>query len=136
MGNHSNNKRFGLGQDWKYVRFNGRCYAFDFKKLVEVCSLSSRDPQKDEIEISNVYDRDDEGEYVVSQKVEREMKRSTNSQSEMMCYDIIKLMMMSLVGDEVPEGAFEWTMGTSLSFNTLLNLGILIEICNDNQNKK
>lgn len=136
MGNHNNNRRFGSGQDWKYVKFNGRSYAFDFNRMVEVCSLTSRDPQKDEIEISNVYDRDEEGEYYVSQKVEREMKRGTNSQCEMMCYDVIKLMMMSLIGDEVPENAFAWTMGTSLSFNTLFNLGILIEIGDDNQNKK
>ena len=136
MGNNRNNRVFGFERDRKYVRFEGKCYAFDFDRLVEVCSVKSKDPQKDEIEISNVYDRDDEGEYYVSQKVEREMKRSTNSQSEMMCYDIVKLMMMSLIGDEFPEDAFSWTMGTALSFNTLLRLGILVDVESDNQKKK
>ena len=136
MGKYGNNNGFGFGPDHRYVRFEGKYYAFDFTKMIEVCGKASKDPQSDEIEITNVYERDDEGDFDVNQKVEREMKRSTNSQTEMMCYDIVKLMMMSLISDEFPEEAFSWTLGTTLSFNTLLNLGILFEIDTNNQKKK
>jgi hypothetical protein len=53
----------------------------------------------------------------------------------MMLYDTVKLMMMSLIGDEFPEEAFAWTFGTALSFNTLLSLGVIYELDNNNTRK-
>ena len=107
----------------------------DFDRMVEVCTIDTQKPRRDEVEISNVYDRDDDDELKVSQKVEREMMRSTTSQNEIMLFDIVKLMMMSLIGDEFPEEAFAWTFGTALSFNTLLNLGVIYELDNNNSRK-
>lgn len=133
--NNNQNSRYGFNPSQRFVNFEGRCYAVDFDRMVEVCTIDTQKPRRDEVEISNVYDRDDDDELKVSQKIEREMMRSATSQNEIMLFDIVKLMMMSLIGDEFPEEAFAWTFGTALSFNTLLNLGVIYELDNNNSRK-
>ena len=67
----------------RYFEFKGKKYAFDFEKLKEVCLTSSKDGVNKEVEISQAYEPNDEGDLVVSNKVEHETRIFGNQQNDM-----------------------------------------------------
>lgn len=111
----------------KYITFAGKKYTFDFTKLKEACLIS--DNQKNnEKEITEAYERDDDGNIAMSSKIIREVKTPGNSQNDMIIYDIIKLFIIRLMENTLLEHEFEPDFSTSLAFNTLINWGFLKEI--------
>lgn len=117
----------GFGRS-KYVTFKGRKYALDFDRLSELClNASSKNGQR-ETEITEIYEPADNGEYVISQKVQREGRTNRNLQNDQIMYDIVKLLILTLLEKETPEEMFEMDFGTSLAINTLISWGALVEI--------
>ena len=112
----------------KYFSFNGKKYAFDFEKLKEVCLTSSKDGVNKEVEISQAYEPNDYGDLVVSNKVEHETRIFGNQQNDMIIYDIVKVLVISLLENNQDESTFTMDFGTCLTMNTLIHWGILIEI--------
>ena len=112
----------------KYITFKGKKYALDFDRLSELCLNSSSKNGQRETEITEIYEPADNGEYVISQKVQREGRTNRNLQNDQIMYDIVKLLILTLLEKETPESMFEMDMGTALAINTLISWGALIEI--------
>ena len=112
----------------KYYTFKGKKYAFDLDKLKEICLTSSKDDINKEYEISQAYEPDDDGNLVISNKVEHETKIYGNQQNDMIIYDIVKVLVISLLENSSDEESFMLDFGTSLTLNTLILWGVLIEI--------
>lgn len=105
-------------------REDGKVYVLDLKKLKEVCLSASMDGGgTKEMEISNAYEAQPDGELVLASKIEHETKLSGNPQNDMMIYDIVKLMVERLLNNADLD-----SFGDYLSFNTLVNWGIIIEV--------
>lgn len=112
----------------KFITFNGKRYAFNLEKVKEVCLTASQDSGSNEVEITNVYETNGDGDYTLASKVEHETKVNKNPQNDMIVYDIVKLLIISLLENDNIEETFQYDFGTSLAINTLLSWGILEEI--------
>ena len=112
----------------KYITFGGCKYALDFDRLSELClNASSKNGQR-ETEITEIYEPADNGEYVISQKVQREGRTNRNLQNDQIMYDIVKLLIITLLEKDTPETEFDMDFGTALAINTLISWGALIKI--------
>ena len=112
----------------KFIVFNGKSYAIDIERFKEVCMPTTTELATREYEISQVYEQSEDGEMNMASKVEHETKGNTNPQNDMIVYDVIKMLIVSLLENEKPEDEFEYDFGTALALNTLINLGVVIEI--------
>ena len=112
----------------KYFDFCGKKYAFDLEKLKEVCLTSSKDGVNKELEISQAYEPNDDGELAVSNRVEHETRIFGNQQNDMIIYDIVKVLAISLLENNQDENSFTMDFVTCLTMNTLICWGILIEV--------
>lgn len=112
----------------KYFGFCGKKYALNLDKLKEVCLTSSKDDINKEYEISQAYEPDDDGNLVISNKVEHETKVYGNQQNDMIIYDVVKVLVIALLENNQDEENFTMDFGTCLTLNTLINWGILIEV--------
>lgn len=112
----------------KYFSFCGKKYAFNLEKLKEVCLTSSKDGINKEYEISQAYEPDDDGNLVISNKLEHETRIFGNQQNDMIIYDIVKLLVIALLENNSDENNFSLDFGTCLTLNTLIHWGILNEV--------
>ena len=112
----------------KYITFKGKTYAINLDKLREVCLTSSNSGGTNEMEISQVYEAQDDDEFKLSSRVEHETKTTGNPQNDMIIYDIVKLLIVSILDYNAPEKEFEWPFSLVISINTLLSWGVLEEI--------
>jgi hypothetical protein len=71
---------------------------------------------------------DETGEFGLQTKVEHETKTMGSSQNDMIIYDIVKLLIVSILENNSTEQGFEITFGLQTAINTLLAWGILEEI--------
>jgi hypothetical protein len=111
----------------KYISFNGKKYAFNLARLKEICLTPSSEHSGREIEITNVYEPNVDGEYIISSKVEHETKVNKTPQNDMIVYDFVKILMLVLLEDDTTENGYEFTFGTVIAINTLISWGILEE---------
>lgn len=113
----------------KYIKFNGKCYTINLEKLKEVCFSSAMNGgSTKEIEISQSYERQDNGEFELSGKLEHETKIIGNTQNDMVIYDIVKIMLVNILENNIDEESFFPTLSISLSLNTLIEWGIITEV--------
>lgn len=112
----------------KFISFNEKKYAFNLERLKEVSLTPSSENGAREIEITQVYEPDGGGDYTISSRVEHETKVSKTPQNDMIVYDFVKLLIISLLENEGVEENFQYDFGTTLAINTLLSWGILEEI--------
>lgn len=110
------------------IVFKGQSYSINLLKLKEICLSSSKDGGTKEVQIAQTYEIDENGEFELQTKVEHETKTIGNPQNDMIIYDIVKLLIISLLENGSTEEEFEITFGHQLAINTLLNWGILEEI--------
>lgn len=115
-------------EDVKYITFGGKKYALNFEKLKEVCLSSSSEGTSKEMEITQVYEPDAVGEFSIASRVEHETKINKVPQNDMIVYDIVKLLILSLLENNNTEDVFKIDFSTALSINTLLSWGILEEL--------
>lgn len=108
--------------------FLGRTYALNLDKLKEICMTPLQGNQKEQ-EIVQTYEADDAGDFTISQKIERETRNNANQQNDMLLYDFVKTLMLSILDDNTENVSFtNMPVGLSLSINTLLTWGILEEL--------
>lgn len=108
--------------------FLGRTYALNLDKLKEICMTPLQGNQKEQ-EIVQTYEADDAGDFTISQKIERETRNNANQQNDMLLYDFVKTLMLSILDDNTENASFtNMPVGLSLSINTLLTWGILEEL--------
>lgn len=103
-------------------------YKLNLLKLKEVCLTTTSDCKTKEIQIAQTYEIDESGELELQTKVEHETKSPDNQQNDMIIYDIVKILIISLLENTSTETEFETTFGLELAINTLLSWGILEEI--------
>ena len=111
----------------KFISFDGKKYALNLERLKEVSLTSSSENGAREVEITQVYEPDGSGDYTISSRVEHETKVSKTPQNDMIVYDFVKLLIISLLENEGVEGNFQYDFGTVLAINTLISWGILEE---------
>ena len=111
----------------KFISFDGKKYAFNLERLKEVSLTSSSENGAREVEITQVYEPDGGGDYTISSRVEHETKVSNTPQNDMIVYDFVKLLIISLLENEGIEENFQYDFGTVLAINTLISWGILEE---------
>ena len=109
-----------------YITVDGKSYAFDLKAIEKFCLKSSG--EKDvENEITETYERDDDG-LAISGKIVREIKTNGNPQNDMIIYDIIKLFIIRLLDNASTMGELQVDFSTSLALNTLIKWKLLVEV--------
>ena len=111
----------------KYVAFNGKKYALNLERLKDVCLTPPSEYGGKEIEITQVYEPDNTGDFAITSKVEHETKINKTPQNDMIVYDIVKLIIISLLENNNTEADFQNDFGTAFAINTLLSWGILEE---------
>jgi hypothetical protein len=114
-------------QNGKYIAFNGKKYALNLERLKDVCLTPSSEYGGKEMEITQVYEPDNSGEFSISSRVEHETKVNKTPQNDMIVYDIVKLIIISLLENSSTEADFQNDFGTVFAINTLLSWGILEE---------
>jgi hypothetical protein len=113
--------------DKKYIKFGEHTYYIDLNKLREVCSLSKNDLGGKEIQIVQTYDMDDSEGIRLAQKIEHETKSMGGNQNSMV-YDILKLLIISLLENDDNQNEFIPTFGITLAINSLIEWEILKKI--------
>ena len=106
---------------------NGARYALDYEKLKELCLTSSDVDGASEFEISEAYEVNGKDELELSSKVVHETKTNKNPQNDMIMYDLVKLMLVSLL-DNASKSETDLDLGSLITVNTLLHWGVLKEI--------
>ena len=91
----------------KYVAFNGKKYALNLERLKDVCLTPSSEYGGKEIEITQVYEPDNTGDFAITSKVEHETKINKTPQNDMIVYDIVKLIIISLLENSNTEVDFK-----------------------------
>ena len=107
------------------ITFNERAYRFNLEKLNEWC-FKSKDKENAEREITEAYDFDEDGEFHLTSKINREITSPGDSQDDMLMYDFIKLLIVKALDVHTNIEVFE--PGFILAVNTLIFYGILEEI--------
>ena len=111
------------------LTFNGKYYRLNIKKINEFC-LVSGEKNGNEREITEAYESDENGEFRLSSKINREITTAGNSQEDMIVYDFIKSLVSKLLECNVDTRDTENDVdfGFALAFNTLLTEGMIEEI--------
>ena len=112
----------------KYIRFKGRVFVIDIDAFKSVCTPYTKELGTREYEISQVYERMDNGELDISSKVEHETKGNGNPQNDMIVYDVVKMLIVSLLENDRIEKDFEYDFGTTFAMNTLISWGVIKEV--------
>lgn len=113
----------------KMITAGGRKYYFDMNAISKWCLSSSIVPFK-EIEVNEGYDTNDEGDIQLSSKVIRELK-TNNPQDDTIRYDLVKLFISPFLGEIGTVGDLEENLSFTLLFNSLVNMGFLVEIIDE-----
>ena len=105
----------------------GKKYAFNLEKIREVCLTNSESGGTKQYEISEAYDRQEDGDYSMSSKVEHETKVIGNAQNDMIIYDVVKLFIVTLLENSSTTDD-DVDLGTALALNTMIDWGLLYEV--------
>lgn len=109
------------------IEIYGKKYAFNLDKVREVCLTNSEAGGTIQQEISQAYDRQDDGDYTISSKVEHETKVIGNAQNDMIIYDVVKLFIVTLLENSSTSDD-DIDLGTALALNTMIDWGLLYEV--------
>ena len=112
----------------KYISFKGKKYAINLDVFKAVCTPITNDFGPREYEISQVYEPDENGELSMSSKVEHETKSTGNPQNDMIVYDVVKLLLVSILENDKTEKEFDYDFGTVFALNTLISWGVITEV--------
>lgn len=110
-----------------HIKFGHYTYAINLSKLKELCLSSSNDIGSKEIQIVQTYDADEVEGLSLSQKIEHETKSMGGNQNGMI-YEILKLMIITILENNDGIKDFNPTFGTAFAINTLIEWGIITKI--------
>ena len=114
------------------LTFDGKFYRLNLERVNEFC-LISRGKTNSEGEITEAYESDENGEFHLTSKINREIKTAANNQDDMITYDFVKMLVGRLIESSVStrENENDVDFGFALVFNTLMSEGMLEEIKTD-----
>lgn len=118
------------------LTFNGKHYRFNLDKINQYCLVSSN-KAGNESEITEAYETDENGEFHLTSKINREITTPGNSQDDMIMYDFLKTMVSKLIDSDMPVYSVETQadFGFAIAFNTLISYGMIEEVSNEEENK-
>ena len=111
------------------LTFNGKYYKLNIEGINKFCFVSSGKTGS-EGEITEAYETDENGEFRLSSKINREVTTTGNTQEDIIVYDFIKGLVAKLLESDVNTNGTENQVdfGFALAFNTLIAEGMLEEI--------
>ena len=111
-----------------YITYGGEIFAIDVDALIKYCLVSEEKNIRDN-EITEGYERlsEDDDVLTLTSRVIRENTGASNPQNDMITYDVVK-MFLGIVLNQTAEDDPYSNISFAVAFNSLVNLGFLIEI--------
>lgn len=111
---------------------DNRKWGVDIDKFTKLCLTSDTEKSKD-TEITEGYEKDDNGDMHQVSKIIREVNSQGNIQNDTIRYDLIKTLLSVVLEKKVMsfgtvENELQYDFSFNIAFNTLLNAGIIYEI--------
>ena len=115
------------------LTYDGKFYRINLDKITEYCLISIRKPGS-ENEITEAYEYDDNGEFRLTSKMNREITSPGAFQNDMIIYDFVKALITKVLDTPMTVTSTETQVdfGFALAFNTLLEYGMVEEIKEEN----
>lgn len=112
----------------RYFSYNGRTFYIDIDKIIEFC-LKSENKNVRDSEITEGYEKltDDSNVLTLTSRVIRENTGTSNPQNDMITYDIFKMILAVILGQEATSNP-ELNVSYIIAFNTLMQMGMIVEI--------
>lgn len=112
----------------KYFSFNNRFYYIDVEKIIEFC-LKSENKNVRDSEITEGYEKltDESNVLTLTSRVIRENTGTSNPQNDMITYDIFKMLLAVILGQEATSNPI-LNVSFVFAFNTLVNMGLIKEV--------
>ena len=106
----------------KYFSFNNRIYYIDVEKIIEFC-LKSENKNVRDSEITEGYEKltDESNVLTLTSRVIRENTGTSNPQNDMITYDIFKMLLAVILGQEATSNPM-LNVSFVMAFNTLVNM--------------
>jgi hypothetical protein len=111
-----------------YLTYGNRTYYIAVDKIIEFC-LKSENKNVRDSEITEGYEKltDESNVLTLTSRVIRENTGTSNPQNDMITYDIFKMLLSILLGQEATSNP-ELNVSFAIAFNTMLEMGFLIEL--------
>ncbi len=111
---------------------DNRKWGVDIDKFTKLCLTSDTEKSKD-TEITEGYEKDDNGDMHQVSKIIREVNSQGNIQNDTIRYDLVKTLLSVVLEKKVMsfgtvENELQYDFSFNIAFNTLLNAGIIYEI--------
>jgi hypothetical protein len=111
----------------RYFEMNGKVYYLDVQKMIDFCLISENKNVRDN-EITEGYEKlsDDSNVLTLTSRVIREASGVSNPQNDMITYDLFKMCLSILLGQEAGD-TYKFNISFAIAFNTLVELEVLKE---------
>ena len=112
----------------RYIKYDNQIFAINVDALIKYCLVSEEKNIRDN-EITEGYERLSEEDDVLTltSRVIRENTGASNPQNDMITYDVIKMFLGVILSQSADENPY-YNISFAVAFNSLANLGFLIEI--------
>ena len=111
-----------------YITYDNRTFYLDVNKMIEFC-LKSENKNVRDSEITEGYEKltEESNVLTLTSRVIRENTGTSNPQNDMITYDILKMLLSIVLGQEASSNPM-LNVSFAVAFNTMLEMGFLIEI--------
>lgn len=111
-----------------YITYENRTFYIDINKIIEYC-LKSENKNVRDSEITEGYEKltEESPTLTLTSRVIRENTGTSNPQNDMITYDIFKMLLSILLGQEAKSNPM-LNVSFAIAFNTMLEMGFLIEL--------
>jgi hypothetical protein len=125
--NHSSNKKNEF-----FITPDGRKWGVNIDNFTKICLTSDKEKSKD-TEITEGFEKLEDGSLVQTSKIVREVNSQGNMQNDTIKYDLLKTLLNVVLDKNIMsfgnlEAEMEVDFSFNLAFNTLRKLEIIYEI--------
>jgi len=125
-------KKLQNKEDQVYFVADGRKWGVDIDKFTKMCLTSDNEKSKD-TEITEGYEKDDNGSMTQVSKIIREVNSQGNMQNDTIRYDLIKTLLSVILDKKIMnfgslESELMYDFSFNIAFNTLLKAGIIYQM--------
>ena len=125
-------KKLQHKEDQVYFVADGRKWGVDIDKFTKMCLTSDNEKSKD-TEITEGYEKDDNGSMTQVSKIIREVNSQGNMQNDTIRYDLIKTLLSVILDKKIMnfgslENELMYDFSFNIAFNTLLKAGIIYQM--------
>ena len=126
---NSQNKK---GEQEIFFTPDNRKWGVDIDKFTKICLTSDNEKSKD-TEITEGFEKDDNGNFTQTSKIIREVNSQGNMQNDTIRYDLFKTLLSIILDKKVMsfgclENELKFDFSFNVAFNTLIKEGIIYEI--------